>query len=865
MMGTIRLLGRPTIEYDGVAVRSPRGRKSWALLAYLLLTERPPTRKRLAELLFADAADPLGALRWSLAELRRALGVPDILTGDPIVASLENKLIVDVLEVVDASDAARLLTVNGELLEGVDLAACPEFESWLLVERHRVAAALEARLREVAMRLVAAGRGHDAIAFAARAVDLNPFDQGNHELLVRSLAVAGDRRAALHQVAVCDDMLNRELGIEPSAALREAATAPEDRLDASRHSADAPQPWSAGAQSSCDTSPASPKTPRARSPINELPAGPAVAPGRDTATTSDAAAAAEAGVVAAADVVAEADAAAAADVLAAADVAATWDAAAAADVAATWDAAAAADVAATWDAAAAADVAATWDAAAAADVAAPPVAAGRSRPAAPELPTAGPVRTASPGTHVARLPHQDGSPRSPRAGPAPGADLSTAAQEIAAQLHREPAAARRFAAARDGSQARTVSPAPDGSPARDGSPAARELAPVGQKTPPSEERWRQAVGARAAASSQLEAGRAAIAAGAVEAGLECLRRAVSEAARSHDVALRGRALAALGGALVHAIRGRDEEGAIVLHEAIAVAQQAGDRATVVTAYRELGFVEVQAGRRATAESWLGKAQALAATGEELAAILGVRGMNSSDLADYPAALEYLGESVQLAAGQGDHRQQAWSLSLLGRAHLLRGNHSQATATIAESLELVRRQRWIAFQPWPQALQAELDLAAGRVDEATDGFEQAWALGCQLNDPCWEGMAARGLGMVSAGRGDYANAFRWLDQAAGHASREPDRYQWVHGYVLDAAASTALVRPDPDRARPVAAQLASLAARCEMRELVVRAQLHLSHLGDEQATDKARLIAAGIDNPALTHLLDQAPENALSRN
>jgi hypothetical protein len=121
---------------------------------------------------------------------------------------------------------------------------------------------------------------------------------------------------------------------------------------------------------------------------------------------------------------------------------------------------------------------------------------------------------------------------------------------------------------------------------------------------------------RAAASSQLEAGQAAIVAGAVHAGVQCLRRAVAEAARCHDAVLQGRALAALDGALVHAVRGRDEEGTVVLHEAIGVATSAGDQATAVAAYRELGFVEVQAGRRATADMWLAKAQALAGTDED---------------------------------------------------------------------------------------------------------------------------------------------------------------------------------------------------------------------------------------------------------
>ena len=37
----------------------------------------------------------------------------------------------------------------------------------------------------------------------------------------------------------------------------------------------------------------------------------------------------------------------------------------------------------------------------------------------------------------------------------------------------------------------------------------------------------------------------------------------------------------------------------------------------MTAFRELGFVEVQAGRRQTAEAWLTKAEALADTDVDL--------------------------------------------------------------------------------------------------------------------------------------------------------------------------------------------------------------------------------------------------------
>ncbi|OLT10700.1 hypothetical protein BJF78_05125 [Pseudonocardia sp. CNS-139] len=597
-MVTINLLGPPTVRDDRGGVRAPRGRKAWALLAYLLLNERPVGRSHLAELLFGEAGDPLGALRWTLAELRRALGVPGAFAGDPVSPRLGPQVAVD-LETITATggDAAPLLRLGGELLEGMQLAAHPEYESWLLVERHRIAALLEARLRTAAVALLAEGRAREAVSYAARAVAGNPLEEGNHELLVRSLAMAGDRDAARRQALVCEDLLRRELGIEVSAAVREAATA---------------------------------------------------------------------GAV---------------------------------------------------------------------------VPAGR-----------------------------------------PG-------------------------------------------------------------------------GGRAAASSRLDAGEAALVAGAVEAGLASLRQAAEEAARCGDAALEGRARAALGSALVHAVRGRDEEGSVMLHQAAALATRAGDRATAVTAYRELGFVEVQAGRRATADRWLARAAGLAETDDECATVLAVRGMNASDRGDYPAAFAYLAESVERSVSCGNRLQEGWSLSIAARAHLLRGEYSQAGAALARSLEAVREQRWFAFLPWPQSLQAELDLRLGRVDEAADALERAWAMACQLGDPCWEAMSARGMSLLHAHKGDHTAAAGWLAEADTRITRVSDRYRWVHAHVLDTAVGALLGRGDEARARPLAADLQQLAARCEMREFVVRAHLHHGLLGDTAALAAARRLATEIDNPALVRMVE----------
>jgi hypothetical protein len=111
-----------------------------------------------------------------------------------------------------------------------------------------------------------------------------------------------------------------------------------------------------------------------------------------------------------------------------------------------------------------------------------------------------------------------------------------------------------------------------------------------------------------------------------------------------------------------------------------------------------------------------------------------------------------------------------------------------------------------------------------------------------------------MGLLHARRGDRPAAATWLDNARVICGRVSDRYQWVHGYVLDAAVTTAIDHDDHVRARPLVDRLATLAARCDMRELVVRAHLHQARLGDASAHRAARMLAADIDNPALADLL-----------
>lgn len=590
----IRLLGKPQIERDGVPVPPPRGRKTWALLAYLLLCERPPPRSRVASLLFSEADDPLGALRWSLADLRRTLGAAVAAAGDPLELTLPAGASVDVTTLTAPGDEVAFTHPEGELLEGMTFPSSPVFESWLGVMRRHLDGAARAMAHDEALTRLAAGDTARAAELAAQLVSQDPLDQAGQELLIRCLARAGRRKAAERQLVECEALFRRELGVAPGPELRSAA-GETDRI-------------------------------------------------------------------------------------------------------------------------------------------------------------------------------------------ATGA-----------------------------------------------------------------------VGDSDVALGQLEAGQAALDAGTVEPGVEILRQACAEAAASGDAALEARALAALGSALVHAVRGRDEEGAVRLHEALRLAEGCGERATAAAACRELGYIDVQSGRGPSAGRWLTRATELAEGNEELCAVLGVRGMALSDRAHYGAALDLLNKSVARAERCGRRRQAAWSLSLIGRVHMLRGELSLALPPLDESLALVAAERWTAFQPWPAALRAEASLLMGRPDQAAERLDHAFRLACQLGDPCWEAMGARLMGLLAARESDTAKARQHFADALARATRVSDLYEWVHAHVLDSAAGLAVETGADDAAQTVDT-LAELAERCGLRELVVRAHVHRARLGVSGSLDSARLLAAEIDNRTLEALV-----------
>ena len=292
-----------------------------------------------------------------------------------------------------------------------------------------------------------------------------------------------------------------------------------------------------------------------------------------------------------------------------------------------------------------------------------------------------------------------------------------------------------------------------------------------------------------------------------------------------------------------------------MHEALTVGQHLSPT-LAAAACRELAYVEFLRGRYLQTLSWLGRAMPFA-TGDdaEQARIQTVHGAVLSDTAHYAAAIAMLRDAVARGDGVGDTKQVAYALSMLGRALLLQGDLQAAADPLDRSIRLAQ-QCWTAFVPWPQSLRAEIDLTRGDVEAAAVRLEVAYALGCQLDDPCWEGIAGRGLGRVAIARGEPQGAAKILISCIERCVRLPDAYLWGKGYALDTLCGLAVVQAMP-KALVWITELHNLAARSGMRELTVRAYLHRAALGDSASGGAAWLLASQIDNPVLHAMIEIA--------
>jgi predicted ATPase/Tfp pilus assembly protein PilF len=103
--------------------------------------------------------------------------------------------------------------VRGPFLEGFSLPDCPAFDEWLLVQRERLNLQIISALEQLAGFHERAGQLAEAETYVRRLLELDPLRESAYRQLMRVLARADLRGAALDVYETCRRVLATELGL----------------------------------------------------------------------------------------------------------------------------------------------------------------------------------------------------------------------------------------------------------------------------------------------------------------------------------------------------------------------------------------------------------------------------------------------------------------------------------------------------------------------------------------------------------------------------------------------------------------------------------------------------------------------------
>jgi predicted ATPase/DNA-binding SARP family transcriptional activator len=240
-------LGRVQISHPQLGEITITKRKALALLTYLVIeVDHAHTRESLLGLLWPEHPTPAAQnnLRVTCSQLQKTLekaqedDQPYLISTrldlqfNPLSKfELDVTLFRNLIEACrthahpgqpeDCAECAARLTqaitlVRGPFLDGFSLPDCPAFDEWLLVQRERLHQQTTATLEQLAAFHARAGQLPEAERFIRRLLEYDPLRESAYRQLMRVLARADQRSAALDAYETCRRMLATELGVAPA-------------------------------------------------------------------------------------------------------------------------------------------------------------------------------------------------------------------------------------------------------------------------------------------------------------------------------------------------------------------------------------------------------------------------------------------------------------------------------------------------------------------------------------------------------------------------------------------------------------------------------------------------------------------------
>ena len=226
-----------------------RTKRIEALLTYLVVeSERGHRRESLMGLLFSEMDTDVASnnLRQTLTRLRRIIGdreVPDpflTITRESIQFNRKSNYWCDLIEfeeLVRGCDEHRdyrqamcsscmrraqkgVDLYRGPFLGNIFLSDSVAFEEWAAILREKLKQKALAALEALTTFHVRRGEYEEAIIFGQRQLEIEPWREEVHQLLIRLFARIGRRAQALAQYQACVKVLQDELEVEPSPSIK---------------------------------------------------------------------------------------------------------------------------------------------------------------------------------------------------------------------------------------------------------------------------------------------------------------------------------------------------------------------------------------------------------------------------------------------------------------------------------------------------------------------------------------------------------------------------------------------------------------------------------------------------------------------
>jgi len=228
----LHFLGTPQLSLDNSPIPVER-RKGIALLAYLAVNRFMHSRETLSALLWPDyeQSKAFTNLRHTLWEIQQTVGGGWLdASRDKIGLNAQADIWLDVhhfksllgqsrtqkdvpLRISLLADSAQLY--RNHFLTGFSLKDALTFNEWAFAESEELRRNLAEALNTLSEDYILLGVAEKAIPYARRLITLDPLNEASHRKLMDVYIQAGQHSAALKQYQTCEQILRKELGLDP--------------------------------------------------------------------------------------------------------------------------------------------------------------------------------------------------------------------------------------------------------------------------------------------------------------------------------------------------------------------------------------------------------------------------------------------------------------------------------------------------------------------------------------------------------------------------------------------------------------------------------------------------------------------------